>query len=96
MMVMALLVAAIEEGTSKPFGSEAGPPKMETAVEVLSVDSESVSCTVAITPLGIVVLFSPYRRHRIAPDVGLQANILPASIATGAGFTLMAEMSAME
>ncbi|MBV6466434.1 MAG: hypothetical protein PGMFKBFP_01747 [Anaerolineales bacterium] len=79
-----------------PFGSEATPEDMVTAVEVLTVEAERVTATVATTPFGMVVVLKPNTRQFKDPDTGLQVTDLPAAVATAPAFTVMEDTSAAE
>src|SRR5205823_3878463 len=95
--VIATVAPVVTTGAiSSPLRSAATPPEREMSVEVLIVDAEIVSCTVATTPLKTVVLFRPYTTQTTEARVGLQAMVLPALIAPDPAVTLIEEISAVE
>lgn len=79
-----------------PFASEATPEDMVIAVELLAVEAERVTATVATTPLAMVVVLKPNTRQFSDPDTGLQVTDLPAAVATAPALTVMEETSAAE
>jgi len=79
-----------------PFGSEATPEDIVIAVEVLTVEAERVTATVATTPFDMVVVLKPNTRQFNDPGAGLQVTVLPAAVATVPVFTVIEDTSAAE
>jgi len=74
----------------------AAPPTSATGEDVLSVDAEIVSATVAATPFEIVLELTPQSTHVTVPEPLLQEICLLAAVAAAPAVTVADVKSTVE
>ena len=85
-IVTVLPVVVVDNAVLSRAAAE--PAASWTADDVLSVEGEIVSATVATTPFEIVLELIPQSTHVELPELLLQVICLPAAVAAAPGVTI--------